>query len=116
MTQHSDKILPRSIKYKIKKLLKIVTPPVPNYLTISIICAVIIRLICVPNRSSDYTSFLAPWYDFIANNGGFSALKHGFADYTPPYLYWIVFAATLLSGLPKIFSIKLFDFIFYTSR
>ncbi|BAB76047.1 hypothetical protein ACN23B_21830 [Anabaena sp. FACHB-709] len=122
MTQHSDKILPRSIKYKIKKLLKIVTPPVPNYLTISIICAVIIRLICVPNRSSDYTSFLAPWYDFIANNGGFSALKHGFADYTPPYLYWIVFAATLLSGLPKIFSIKLFamfvDFVcaFFTYK
>jgi Gpi18-like mannosyltransferase len=82
--------------------------PVTKYLIIGIIFAVFIRWVCVPNKSVDYKYFLSPWYDFIASNGGFSALKHGFADYTPPYLYWILIASTLLSGLPKIFAIKLF--------
>lgn len=94
----------------------------PRYLIVCIICAVIIRLICVPNKSVDYKYFLAPWYDFIVSNGGFSALKYSFADYTPPYLYWILIAGTVLSGLPKILAIKLFamsvDFVcaFFTYK
>jgi Gpi18-like mannosyltransferase len=76
-------------------------------INIGIIFAVLIRLVCVPNQSSDYKSFLEPWYDFIASHGGFSALKYSFADYTPSYLYWILISATLLSGLPKILAIKL---------
>ncbi|MDZ7959379.1 MAG: hypothetical protein RMY34_16090 [Aulosira sp. DedQUE10] len=82
--------------------------PVSVYFALGIIFAVLIRWVCVPNKSVDYKYFLAPWYDFIASHGGFSALKYGFADYTPPYLYWILIAATLLSGLPKILAIKLF--------
>lgn len=122
MTHSSDKAFLKLGKYKLKSPLNFFPQQVPKYLTIAIICAVIIRLICVPNRSSDYTSFLVPWYDFIVNNGGFSALKHGFADYTPPYLYWLVIASTLLSGLPKILTIKLFamavDFVcaFFTYK
>lgn len=96
--------------------------PVSVYLALGIIFAVFIRWICIPNKSVDYKYFLAPWYDFIASHGGFSALKYGFADYTPPYLYWILIAATLLSGLPKILGIKLFamsmDFVcaFFTYK
>jgi Gpi18-like mannosyltransferase len=56
----------------------------------------------------DYKFCLAVWYDFISSHGGFSALKYDFADYTPAYLYWILIAVTLLSGLPKILAIKLF--------
>jgi Gpi18-like mannosyltransferase len=91
-------------------------------LAIGIIFAVTIRLVCVPNKSVDYKYFLDPWYDFIASHGGFSALKYGFADYTPSYLYWLLIASTLLSGLPKILAIKLFamsvDFIcaFFTYK
>ncbi|BAY91773.1 MULTISPECIES: membrane protein [unclassified Tolypothrix] len=96
--------------------------PVSVYLGLGIIFAVFIRWLCIPNKSVDYKYFLAPWYDFIASHGGFSALKYGFADYTPPYLYWILIAATLLSGLPKILGIKLFamsmDFVcaFFTYK
>jgi Gpi18-like mannosyltransferase len=91
-------------------------------LAIGIIFAITIRLVCVPNKSVDYKYFLDPWYDFIASHGGFSALKYGFADYTPSYLYWLLIASTLLSGLPKILAIKLFamsvDFIcaFFTYK
>ncbi|MBD2345017.1 hypothetical protein [Anabaena subtropica] len=122
MTNTSDQKLFKLIKYKFQRLLKIFPHQVPAYLIIAIIFAVLIRLVCVPNQSSDYKSFLAPWYDFIVINGGFSALKYGFADYTPPYLYWLVIAATLLSGLPKILAIKLFamsiDFVcaFFTYK
>ncbi len=69
--------------------------------------AILIRLVCVPNQSYDYMSFLSPWYDIIQQNGGLSALKHSFADYTPAYLYWLVIASGPLAWLPKLFSIKL---------
>ncbi|MBD2528768.1 hypothetical protein H6G97_03985 [Nostoc flagelliforme FACHB-838] len=95
------------VKSSFNRLLNSFPSPVIRYLVIGIIFAVLIRLVCVPNQSSDYKSFLEPWYDFIASHGGFSALKYSFADYTPSYLYWILISATLLSGLPKILAIKL---------
>lgn len=70
--------------------------------------AVGIRLAMVPNRSWDYMSFLQPWYDHIQAAGGLAALATGFADYTPPYLYWMTIAATWLADLPPLLSIKLF--------
>ena len=109
------KTLLNSIKDKFDHILNSYQLPIPRYLLIGIIFAVTIRLVCVPNKSVDYKYFLDPWYDFIASHGGFSALKYGFADYTPSYLYWLLIASTLLSGLPKILAIKLFamtvDFI-----
>ncbi|MBD2202938.1 hypothetical protein H6G33_03345 [Calothrix sp. FACHB-1219] len=101
MAKTSEKTLLKSIKSWFNY-------PVTKYLIAGVIFAIFIRWICVPNKSVDYKYFLDPWYDFITSNGGFSALKHGFADYTPPYLYWILIAATLLFGLPKILAIKLF--------
>ncbi|WP_292699803.1 MULTISPECIES: hypothetical protein [unclassified Nostoc] len=96
------------MKRQLNKLLNSFPSLVSGYFTIGTILAVVIRLVCVPNKSVDYKYFLEPWYDFIASHGGFSALKYSFADYTPSYLYWILISATLLSGLPKIFAIKLF--------
>lgn len=83
----------------------------PKYWFIGIILAVVIRLICVPNKSVDYKYFLDPWYEYIVTHGGFSAFKDAFYDYTPSYLYWLLIAATLLSGVPKILGIKLFAMI-----
>ena len=115
MMNNSNKTLLKSVKYQFDKILTFRQLPIPGYLFIGIIFAVVIRLVCVPNKSVDYKYFLDPWYDFIASHGGFSALKYGFADYTPSYLYWLLIASTLLSGLPKILAIKLFamtvDFI-----
>lgn len=112
---NSHKTLLKSIKDKFDHILNSCQLPIPRYLLIGIIFAVTIRLVCVPNKSVDYKYFLDPWYDFIASHGGFRALKYGFADYTPSYLYWLLIASTLLSGLPKILAIKLFamtvDFI-----
>ncbi|WP_017652893.1 hypothetical protein [Fortiea contorta] len=101
----------RLLKTNFKRVLKSLKYPIVRYLILSIIFAVFIRWLCIPNKSVDYKYFLSPWYDFIAANGGFSALKNGFADYTPPYLYWILIASTWLSGLPKIMAIKLFAMV-----
>ncbi|WP_181256683.1 hypothetical protein [Merismopedia glauca] len=88
---------------------------VSRYLSVGIILAVIIRFLCLPNRSSDMKGALIGWYNFIVEHGGFSAFKEGFSDYTPLYVYWIFIASWLLAWLPKIMSIKLlsitFDFI-----
>lgn len=115
MTKTLNKRFLETLEKNYQRILNSLQYPVTRYLVIGIIFAVFIRWVCVPNKSVDYKYFLDPWYDFIAENGGFSALKYGFADYTPPYLYWILIAATLLSGLPKILAIKLFamtmDFI-----
>lgn len=108
MTKTPDQTLLKLLKSPFNRLLNSLPFPVSGYLVIGIMLAVLIRLLCVPNKSVDYKFFLAPWYDFIAFHGGFSALKYSFADYTPSYLYWILIAATLLSGLPKILAIKLF--------
>ena len=93
------------LKYQLNRFFSYLAP---KYLLIGIIVAIFLRLICVPNKSVDYKFCLAVWYDFISSHGGFSALKYDFADYTPAYLYWILIAVTLLSGLPKIMAIKLF--------
>jgi len=96
------------VKYKFNQILKSFPHSVPMYLIIGIIFAIFVRLICVPNKSVDYKFFLSDWYDYFVSHGNFSALKDNFYDYAPPYLYWILIAATLLSGLPKILAIKLF--------
>ncbi|QHG16336.1 hypothetical protein A6V25_23390 [Nostoc sp. ATCC 53789] len=108
MTKTSGNTLLKLVKHQFNRLLNSFPSQVNRYFTIGIILAVVIRLVFVPSKSLDYKYFLEPWYDFIASHGGFSALKYSFADYTPPYLYWILISATLLSGLPKIFAIKLF--------
>ena len=76
MTQWTGRKSFKFIKHDFKSLLISFQQRFPRYLIVCIICAVIIRLICVPNKSVDYKYFLAPWYDFIVSNGGFSALKY----------------------------------------
>jgi Gpi18-like mannosyltransferase len=85
---------------------------ITSHFTLGIIAALIIRFLCLPNKSSDYKSFLEPWYNFITEHGGFAALKYDFYDYTPPYIYWLLIASSLLAWLPKIVSIKLVSIIF----
>lgn len=121
MTSLSQKII-YFLENQVKEMIRILRSPVPNHLFIGIIFAILIRMICVPNQSVDYRYFLSPWYDFIVDHGGFSAFRHEFYDYTPSYLYWLLIAATVLSGIPKILAIKLFamtvDFVcaFFTYK
>lgn len=107
-----------------KKYSKIQVQKFENYIifAIGIMLAVLLRFSLRHVESKDLTRHLVPWYDFILQHGGFSALKYNFSNYTPPYLYWLVIASSFFSGLSKIFAIKLlamgFDFVcaFFTYK
>ncbi|BAL92149.1 hypothetical protein AMIS_69290 [Actinoplanes missouriensis 431] len=57
-------------------------------LTIALVAvAVAVRLLGLGLETYDWLWYLDPWTRFIAENGGFAALKFQFADYNVPYLY-----------------------------
>ncbi len=80
---------------------------------ILLIFAGLIRYFALDYNGSDYQNFLSPWYDYIVQHGGWKALGNNFANYTPPYLYFLVILTYL--PVPKLVGIKLisifFDFI-----
>jgi hypothetical protein len=88
-------------------------PGVPVVLGVGILLAIALRLSLFDFTSADYHRFLSPWYDFIVNNGGFSALKYDFSNYTPPYLYLLTLAGYL--PLPKLYAISWFRLLFLRS-
>jgi Gpi18-like mannosyltransferase len=70
--------------------------------------------------SGDYRAFVSLWYQFIKDNGHFSALKYNFANYNQPYLYLLAILSYL--PVPMMAGIKsisiLFDLVlaFFTYR
>jgi Gpi18-like mannosyltransferase len=78
-----------------------------------IFLAIALRFSLFGFESADYDRFLSRWYDFIVTNGGFSAFKDAFSNYSPLYLYFLTLATYL--PLPKLYAIKLvsiaFDFL-----
>ncbi len=79
---------------------------------IAMVFALALRGQCLSFESVDYKTSLLVWYDFIQSHDGIHALKETFANYSPPYLYWLVFAATALAGVPKVIAIKLLAIVF----
>jgi Gpi18-like mannosyltransferase len=62
--------------------------------------------------SLDMKDFLFPWFDTLAKQGGFIALKDTtFSNYSPPYLY-LLSLATYFPVIPKIIAIKSFSLFF----
>lgn len=68
------------------------------------IAAIVLRVALFPVVVGDYTSFLSPWYDYIAAHGGWPALKDNFSNYNIPYLVLLTLATYL--PLPKLIAIK----------
>ncbi|SEP39520.1 glycosyltransferase 87 family protein [Amycolatopsis saalfeldensis] len=70
--------------------------------------------------SGDYRAFVSQWYEFIKQNGGFSALKYTFANYNTPYLYLLAILTHI--PVPALYGVKaisvLFDLVlaFFTYR
>ncbi len=81
-------------------------------LAVGILLAILIRYPFLPFESDDYVIALRPWYEFIAQNGNFAALKYDFAVYNVPYLYLLATASILLAGIPTLFAIKTISIIF----
>jgi Gpi18-like mannosyltransferase len=73
-------------------------------------CALLVRLTFVSFRSGDYDAFVSQWYEFIAQHGGFAALKYDFANYNVPYLYLL--AVLTYTPVPMLYAIKLISVVF----
>ncbi len=67
-------------------------PRLPLALGVVILLVTGLRVSLLDFTSGDYLRFLSPWYDFIVSYGGFSALKYGFSEYSPLYLYLLTLA------------------------
>ena len=72
--------------------------------------ALILRISLYHVETSDYTVFVSQWYDFIANHGGFAALKYNFSNYNVPYLYLLALCTYL--PVPKLIAIKTLSVVF----
>ncbi len=74
------------------------------------VMAMLLRVEMFEMRTGDYNSFLVKWFDFIKENGGFSALGTKIGDYTPAYFYILAF----LTYLPvnSLYSIKIVSCMF----
>lgn len=72
--------------------------------------AIGVRALFVDRVSQDYTAFLSPWYDTLAQGGGFAAVGTEVANYDPPYLYLL--AAVTYLPIPKLVAVKLISVVF----
>ena len=72
--------------------------------------AFLIRALCLDYVGTDYTNFLARWYLFFRENGGFAAVAHAVGDYNVPYLYFMAFISYL--PVSDLYLIKLFSIVF----
>ncbi|MGH3549127.1 MAG: hypothetical protein ACRDQU_13655 [Pseudonocardiaceae bacterium] len=61
-------------------------------------------------QTTDYDTYFKSWYEYIAQHGGFSALKYDFANYNVPYLYLL--AALTYVPVPALFGIKAISVVF----
>ena len=84
--------------------------PLDWWLGISL--AIVLRTALLTHETPDYSYYLSPWYEYIVSHQGFWALQDNFSNYTPPYLYALVFVAHYLAFLPKVVAIKLIVFPF----
>ena len=80
-----------------------------------VLAAVALRLPWLSRESLDFVTNLTDWYDFLAANGRFAALRYDFAEYAPAYLTLLAGAVSFLPELPKVLAVKAvslpFDFL-----
>ena len=72
--------------------------------------SLVIRITLIDFKTTDYVSFLLPWYDDLYDLGGLSALKYSIGDYNVPYLTLVALLTYL--PFPPLYSIKALSIIF----
>ena len=80
-----------------------------GYIFVSIM-ALLVRFLVFHFESHDYVAFLAPWFDYMKNNGGLKALAFYPGNYNAPYMTIMA----LLTYLPikSLYSIKIVSILF----
>lgn len=79
-------------------------------LAVLTVAAIALRWTFVDFVTSDYTAFLAQWYDHLKQAGGFPGLADEFANYNTPYL--VLLAALTYLPVPALAGIKAISIAF----
>lgn len=82
------------------------------FLAAGVLLAILLRSLLLPFESGDYIIHFGKWYDFILENGNFSALKYSFANYNVPLLYLMAACSILFPESSKIFILKGISIVF----
>jgi Gpi18-like mannosyltransferase len=68
--------------------------------------AVVVRILCLPFSNGDLQDYQA-WYHLLDEKGFIQTFASGFANYSPPFMYFL-YLATLVKGfIPEVNAIKL---------
>lgn len=76
-----------------------------SFLALLFLVGVFARFMGLQTLNVDTDNYLIPWYDYIVEHGILNSLGDNFANYTPPYTYFL--ALMTATPLPKIIAIKL---------
>lgn len=84
----------------------------PNliYFIIITVFAIVARFLMFDYYSSDYTTFLKPWFDTLKQYGGLTGLSQNIGNYTP--IYMTLLAILTYFPIKSIVSIKILSIIF----
>jgi Gpi18-like mannosyltransferase len=74
--------------------------------------SIVLRIFSIPKSNYDMSFHNVPWYMTLYNNGIANALGTKFADYTPPYTYFIALATFTHDFIPPLTAIKLIPICF----
>lgn len=80
-----------------------------GYIFITIM-ALLVRFLAFHFESHDYVAFLAPWFDYLKNNGGILALANYPGNYNAPYM--TIMALLTYIPVKSLYSIKFVSVIF----
>lgn len=80
-----------------------------GYIFITIM-ALLVRFLTFHFESHDYVAFLAPWFDYLKNNGGILALANYPGNYNAPYM--TIMALLTYIPVKSLYSIKFVSVIF----
>ncbi len=86
--------------------------PAKILITLLFLLAVIFRIICIPHTNYDMTAHNVPWYMTLYQDGIVKSMATEFANYSPPYTYFLALATFTHDFIPPLTAIKLIPIFF----
>jgi Gpi18-like mannosyltransferase len=86
--------------------------PLKILIILLIFLSLIFRAICIPHTNYDMTAHNVPWYMTLYQNGIAESMATEFANYSPPYTYFLALATFTHDFIPPLTAIKLIPMCF----
>ncbi len=77
-----------------------------------ILLSLVLRIICIPHTNYDMTAHNVPWYMILYQNGIAKSMATEFANYSPPYTYFLALSTFTHDFIPPLTAIKLIPICF----